>query len=142
MPVVSVTRLRVRSWRFLPAFLFTAFRIGGQARRAQGNLAVKILNDRRRAFWTCTCWDSESSMKSFMLTAPHGPAMRKLLNWCDEASLAHWTQESDELPSWTEAHQKMLRYGRPSKVNHPSAAQQAFHIDEPNESARSQVRLK
>lgn len=141
MPVVSITRLRVRSWRFLPAFLFTAFRIGGQARRAQGNLAVKVLHDRRRAFWTCTSWDSESSMKSFMLAAPHGPAMRKLLNWCDEAALVRWTQDNDELPSWTEAHKRMLRYGRLSKVNHPSEAQIAFRIDEPDPTKRD-VRLK
>lgn len=142
MPVVSVTRLRVRSWRFLPAFLFTAFRIDRQARKAEGSLGVQLLRDRRNAFWTCTSWDSESSMKAFMLAAPHGPAMRKLLRWCDEAAFAHWTQESDELPSWTEAHKKMLRYGRPSKVNHPSAAQQAFRIDEPDPRAKPVVRLK
>lgn len=142
MPVVSVTRLRVRSWRFLPGFLFAALRAGAQARKAEGSLAVKVLNDRRNAFWTCTCWDSEASMKAFMLAAPHGPAMRKLLNWCDEAALVHWTQESEELPSWIEAHKKMLRYGRLSKVNHPSDAQIAFRIDEPNQDARFQRRLK
>lgn len=142
MAVVSVTRLRVRSWRFLPAFMFAALRIGRQSSRAPGNLAAKVFRDRRNAFWTCTAWDSEASMKAFMLTAPHGPAMRKLLEWCDEAALVHWTQDDDELPSWTEAHKKMLRYGRLSKVNHPSDAQKAFHIDEPDESARSQMRLK
>lgn len=142
MPVISVTRLRVRSWHFLPAFLFTAFRIGGQARKAAGNLGVKVLNDHRRAFWTCTCWDSESSMKAFMLADPHGPAMRRLLHWCDEAALVHWTQDNDESPSWDEAHKRMLRYGRPSKVNHPSSAQQAFHIDQPSPSPKREVRLK
>jgi len=142
MPVISVTRLRVRSWRFLPAFLITALRAGNQARKAEGNLAVKMLNDRRITFWTCTCWDSESSMKAFMLAAPHGPAMRKLLHWCDEAALVHWSQDHDDLPSWAEAHQRMLRYGRPSKVNRPSEAQIAFKIDEPDASPRREVRLK
>jgi len=142
MPVISITRLRVRSWRFVPAFLFATFRIGRQARNADGNLAVKVLRDRRNAFWTCTCWDSEASMKEFTLTAPHGPAMRKLPNWCDEAALVHWTQETDDLPSWGEAHRRMLRAGRPSKVNHPSDAQKAFHIEEPNEHSRADLRLK
>jgi len=141
MPLISVTRLRVRSWRFLPAFLFAAVRSGSQARKAGGNLAVKVLNDRRRTFWTLTCWDSEASMKTFMLASPHGAAMRKLLHWCDEAAVVHWSQEDEELPSWAEAHQRMLRYGRPSKVNHPSAAQQAFHIEAPDESRR-EARLK
>ena len=89
MPFVSITRLRIRSWRFLPAFLFAAFRSGKQARNADGNLAVKILRDKHNAFWTSTSWDSEASMKAFMRANPHGPAMRKLLEWCDEAALVH-----------------------------------------------------
>jgi len=132
MPVVSVTRLRVRSLLFLPAFLFASLRIAKQARNAEGNLGVKALRDRRNTYWTCTCWDSEASMKAFMLDEPHGQAMRKLLHWCDEAALAHWAQESEELPSWTEAHRNLLRRGRTSKVNHPSDAQKAFRIDPPN----------
>jgi len=142
MPFVSITRLRVRSWRFLPAFLFAAFRSGKQARNADGNLAVKILRDKHNAFWTSTCWDSEASMKAFMLANPHAPAMRKLLDWCDEASLVHWTQETVELPAWEEAHRRMLREGRPSKVNHPSVAQKAQRIDPPETSAKREVRLK
>ena len=142
MPVISVTRLRVRSWLFIPAFLFTTFRIGRQAREAEGNLAAKVFRDARNAFWTCTSWDSEASMKAFMLAEPHGPAMRKLLEWCDEAALVHWTQDNDELPSWEEAHRRMLREGRPSKVNHPSEAQKAHRIDAPGAAGKTEVRLK
>ncbi len=36
-------------------------------------------------------------MKAFMHAAPHGPAMRKLLNWCDEAALVRWTQAGADL---------------------------------------------
>lgn len=70
-------------------------------------------------------------MKAFMLAQPHGPTMRKLLEWCDEAALAHWTQDTAELPSWIEAHRRMVQHGRTSKVNHPSEAQKAFRIEEP-----------
>ena len=70
-------------------------------------------------------------MKAFMHAAPHGPVMRKLLEWCDEASLVHWTQESGAIPPWTEAHARLQRDGRTSKVNHPSAAQIAFDIARP-----------
>jgi hypothetical protein len=142
MPVISVTRLRVRSWLYIPAFLFTAFRISAQVRTAEGNLAAKVFRDARKVFWTCTCWDSEASMRAFMLDGPHGAAMRKLLEWCDEAALVHWTQDDDELPSWAEAHRRMLREGRPSKVNHPSEAQKAHRIDSPSESAKTETRLK
>jgi hypothetical protein len=131
MPFVSITRLRVRSWLYLPAFLFQALRIARQAGRAEGNLAVKLLRDRRSTFWTGTSWSSEGSMKAFMLATPHGPAMRSLLQWCDEAALVHWTQAGAELPSWEEAHRRLQREGRPSKVNHPSAAHTAHAFPTP-----------
>jgi hypothetical protein len=70
-------------------------------------------------------------MKAFMLAPPHGPAMRKLLEWCDEASLVHWSQESGALPSWDEAHARLQRDGRRSKVNHPSATHQAHVFPAP-----------
>ncbi len=142
MPIISVTRLRVRSWIFLPAFLFRSFRIGSQAKGAPGNLAVKILQDRRKTFWTCTAWESEPAMRAFMLAPPHGPAMRKLLDWCDEAALVHWSQTGAELPSWTEAHARMQEEGRTSKVRHPSPDQLRFVIAAPPAHPRGEVRLK
>ena len=142
MPVVSITRLRVRSWRFLPVFLMSAFRSGAQARNAKGNLAVKVLNDRRNTFWTCTCWDSEVSMRAFMLAKPHGREMRKLLEWCDEASLVHWTQDSAEPPSWVEAHRRLQQEGRSSKVNHPSPDHAAFRVQAPRADSKGEARLK
>jgi len=99
MPFVSITRLRVRSWSYMPAFVVQTLRIARQAARASGNLAVKLLWDRQNTFWTCTTWSSEDSAKAFMHAKPHGPTMRSLLNWCDEAALAHWTQVGEELPS-------------------------------------------
>jgi hypothetical protein len=142
MPVISITRLRVRSLFFLPAFVLTALRIGAQAKRAPGNLAAKVFRDEEHAFWTSTSWESEAAMKAFMLTPPHGPAMRKLLEWCDEAALVHWAQDSPELPSWTEAHRRMQSDGRPSKVNHPSEAHRAYSIPPPSTNPRRESRLK
>ncbi|HKF52730.1 MAG TPA: DUF3291 domain-containing protein [Candidatus Acidoferrales bacterium] len=140
MPVVSVTRLRVRSWRFLPGFLWYAFRSSREATNAEGNIAAQVLNDRHRTFWTATIWTTEAAMKNFMLTGAHREAMRKLLDWCDEASLVHWTQESSELPTWSEAHRRLHSEGRRSKVNHPSSAHVAYEIPEPH--TRRSFRLK
>ena len=81
-------------------------------------------------------------MKAFMLASPHGPAMRKLLDWCDEAALVHWSQPDPELPPWPEAHGRLQGEGRPSKVNHPSQDQRQFVIPPPRVSARAGVRLK
>src|SRR5277367_2472492 len=104
MPIVSITRLRVRSWLYLPAFFVQALRSVSQAAKAEGSLAVKILRDRKKTFWTATSWSSDSAMRAFMLTNPHKSAMRRLPGWCDEAALVHWSQDGPELPTWEEGH--------------------------------------
>ncbi len=94
MALVSITRLRLRSWRFLPVFAWYVLRSSRQAARAEGNLAAKLLRERRNTFWTSTMWSGETAMKKFMTSGAHGKAMRKLAEWCDEAAVVHWTQES------------------------------------------------
>ena len=141
MPLISVTRLRVRSWRYLPAFLFYALSSARQAARSEGNMAVKLLRDADNTWWTSTSWDAETSMRKFMLMKPHGVAMRKLLEWCDEAALVHWSQPEPALPSWTEAHRRMQSEGRTSKVLHPSPAHLSFQIAPPA-GERGEVRIK
>jgi hypothetical protein len=131
MPVIAITRLRVRSWSYLPVFVIQTLRIARQAARADGSLAVMLLRDRGNAFWTSTGWSSEASMKAFMHAKPHGPTMRSLLGWCDEASLVHWTQGGPDLPRWDAAHRRLETDGRPSTVNHPSAAHTALRFPPP-----------
>jgi len=131
MAIVSITRLRVRSPRYLIPFLFYALRSTRQAKHAQGNIAISLLRDADRTFWTRTVWTSESAMKDYMLAGAHRQAMRKLLEWCDEASLVHWEEQDDRAPDWLEAYQKLQTHGRLSKVNHPSPAQESFRIRPP-----------
>ena len=128
LPLVSITRLRVRSWRYLPAFFFAALRSAFQARRAQDNLAVTILREAHNTFWTRSLWANEAAMKSFMVSGVHRKIMPKLLNWCDEASVARWNQDVSQEPPWDEVHLRMQRDGRASRVNHPSEAHRRFHI--------------
>ena len=131
MAVVSITRLRVRSWRYLLPFFFAAFRALRQAKRAAGILAVSAVRDTENTFWTRTVWTTETAMKSYMLAGAHRDAMRRLLEWCDEAALVHWEQESSREPDWVEAHRRLQQEGRRSKVNHPSPAHESFQIRPP-----------
>jgi hypothetical protein len=140
--VASITRLRIRRWWHFPAFVLTSLRAARQAASSEGNVAVRLLRDRDRVFWTATAWTSEGAVKRFMHAPPHGPAMRKLLDWCDEASLVHWLQETGDLPSWDEAHRRLQQEGRLSKVKYPSDAQTAFRIPPPIATARATTRLK
>jgi heme-degrading monooxygenase HmoA len=142
MAIVSITRLRVRHWWFLPQFFVYALRSARQAAAADGNLAVTLLRDRNNTFWTGTSWSDEAAIKTFMHAAPHGPAMRRLLEWCDEASLVRWTQDSHELPSWDVAHRRLEEEGRASKVNHPSPAHTAHRFPAPTTRRTAQLRIK
>ena len=81
-------------------------------------------------------------MKTFMHSGLHGPVMKKLLKWCDEAALVHWTQEGAAVPSWEEAHQRIQREGRRSKVDHPSPAHTAYEIPAPTIGPTNQLRFK
>jgi heme-degrading monooxygenase HmoA len=131
MALISVTRLRVRSWRYLPGFFYYAFRSAAQARGSEGNLGVALFNDARRAFWTKSAWRDEAALRAFLLAEPHKTAMKKLADWCDEAAVVHWTQESAALPGWQEAHLRMVAEGRRSRVRYPSPAHEAFTIPAP-----------
>ena len=131
MAIVSITRLRVRSLRYLAPFLFYALRSARQAKHSPGILAVSLLRDKDLTFWTRTVWTTESTMKQFMLAGAHRKVMRKLLEWCDEAALVHWGQESEREPTWDEAHRNLQAQGRRSKVNHPSPAHERFEIRPP-----------
>ncbi|MBV8456015.1 MAG: DUF3291 domain-containing protein [Acetobacteraceae bacterium] len=134
MPFVSVTRLRVRLWRYLPGFLIQSVRAARQATRGPGDLSVSLLRDSDRTFWTRTMWRDEAAMRSFMASGVHGRIMSRLPKWCDEASLAHWAQEDAEPPSWPEAHRRLQQDGRRSRVDHPSEAQRRFAIRDPRAS--------
>ena len=131
MPFVSVTRLRLRSARHLIPFLIFALMSSRQARRSKGNLGVKLLRDANRTFWTLTAWQKDEDMRLFMMAGSHRRAMPKLLDWCDEASVTHWTQDDPELPSWDQAHRRLVEQGRPSKVRFPSNDQIARRIPAP-----------
>ena len=140
MPFVSITRLRVRSWRYLPAFLVNAYRAARQAKRARGNLAISLLRDADFAFWTRTIWTDETEMRAFMLSGVHRRIMSRLPVWCDEAAVAHWLQDDLEPPSWPEACRRLRQDGRPSMVKYPSEAQRRFELPEPRTTA--ELRLK
>jgi hypothetical protein len=131
MAVVSITRLRVRHWKYLPAFLIQALRSKYQAKSSPGSLAVSVLRDKDRAFWTRTVWTDETAMRAFMNSGVHRRGMPRLLEWCDEASVAHWVQDGTELPSWRDAYRGMREKGRRSRVNRPSEGQRRFEFPAP-----------
>lgn len=131
MSFVSITRLRIRSLRFMPQFLLHTLRTGRQTRHAEGFLEGLLLSDRKRTYWTVTLWRDQGAMRAYMTNGAHLRAMPKLLDWCDEASVVHWTQDDPILPNWLEADRRMRREGRPSKVRSPSSVHRDLAYDPP-----------
>jgi hypothetical protein len=140
MIFVSLTRLRIRSFRFVPLFLVDAFRSRRQVKKAPGFQQGALLADRSWTFWTMTAWDNQESMRQFMTTGAHKKAMPRLLHWCDEACVAHWEQQETSLPSWTEADKRMRETGRPSKVRNPSPQHATLNYRAPRTTGSGPIR--
>src|SRR5215467_14065014 len=128
MPFVSITRLRVRRWRYVPQFLVQSIRAARQAKRSAGSISVSVLRDADRAFWTRTVWRDEDAMRGFMQSGVHRQIMARLPEWCDEAALVHWVHDVKERQSWPEAYRRLQAEGRRSRVSHPSDAQRRFDV--------------
>lgn len=120
MAFVSVTRLRLRSLRFLPAFLWHAVRSAAQAEDVPGCLGLRTMRDSDGSFWTVSAWKSPEAMRAYITTGAHRKAMPKLVEWCDEASTVHWEQEEVAVPDWPEACLRMAEEGRPYRLRHMS----------------------
>jgi len=129
--LASVTRLRVRSLRYIPAFVWETFLAQRQVMRAPGFMGGRLLLDARRTFWTLTVWDSERAMKAFRGSDPHASVMPRLVAWCDEASYAHWTPTAASVPSWPEAYDHLVDEARLSRVAHPSPDHDSRHFAKP-----------
>ncbi|EPC03294.1 hypothetical protein L861_17275 [Litchfieldella anticariensis FP35 = DSM 16096] len=141
MPVLSVTRLHVRSWRHVPVVLLATLRSAHQARRAEGNLAVAVLGDVKNTFWARSAWQNEDAMRAYIWSGVHRRIMSNLSTWCDEAAVAHWEAEKPEIQSWEEAHHYLQRYGREPVID-PSKHGTLAHAPPPRVRGWAHLRLK
>ncbi len=131
VPYVSITRLRLRDEAFLDEFMTDSLAAHAQAGAATGNLGLDLLVEAANTFWTKSTWTDRAAMRAFMASGEHAATMPKLRTWCDEAHVAHWEQQSAELPTWEEAHRQLLAVGRRSAVDHPTPAHESMDLPPP-----------
>jgi hypothetical protein len=131
MAFVSVTRLGLRSVRYWIPFSWYTFRSLRQLRHASGFLQGSLIRDAHQVYWTITVWQDEASMRQYRNAGAHRQAMPNLMHWCDQASVVHWTQQSVDLPSIYQAHQRMESEGRLSKLKYPNKDHLAKHFSPP-----------
>ena len=99
--------------------------------RALGFVGGRLLIDAGRTFWTLAVWENERAMKAFRGSEPHAKVMPRLMEWCDEASYAHWIPTGASVPSWLEAYEHLVDEGQLSRVAHPSPGHDARHFAKP-----------
>jgi len=126
--LAAVTRLRLRSWRFLIPFAIHASRSQKQASSAAGCLGVLTRKTSGWAFWTLSTWENDELLRGFLRGSPHREAMPKLFPWCDEAVTVHWQITSLQMPTWEEAALQLQRGGRLLRVKYPSDAHRGGEI--------------
>jgi heme-degrading monooxygenase HmoA len=131
MTFISITRLRVRSYFYLPVFIWRAGQSMTQTEHAPGFIHGRVMREARNAFWTVTAWENDAAMNAYRGSGAHKIVMPKLMDWCDEGSVVHWLQPTNDLPTWDEAYRRMVTEGRLSKVKNPSPAQLANKIPAP-----------
>ena len=126
---VSLTRLRLRSPRFLPGFAWVAWRSTAQLRRADGFRRGALLTEPGLGFWTATVWHDEEAMRAYHNADAQGRAMRKLARWRDEASVAHWYTDDEVVLDRNALRTRMIAEGRLSKVRYPSPTHAVGRIE-------------
>jgi hypothetical protein len=70
-------------------------------------------------------------MRKFRQSGAHRAVMPKLAGWCSESSSVHWEHENPEIPSWVEAHRRMIAEGHEVPVKKRSVSFNVHAIPTP-----------
>jgi hypothetical protein len=122
MPVIVVTRLRLRDPAFFDDFFASAVSVVEQARNSEGNLGADVLAEANNTYWTRTAWQERNLMDAFVGGQPHLRTMSRLDEWCDEATFVNWEQAGPELPDWPEGYERIVAAGQVASLANPSDA--------------------
>ena len=98
MPVIVVTRLRLRDTALLDEFFTDAVAAIEQANKSEGNLGTDALADANNAWWSVTAWHERGQMQAYVDSEPHLGISKRLDHYCDEATFVDWDQASPDLP--------------------------------------------
>jgi len=122
MPVIVVTRLRLKDPALADEFFADAVVAIEQAQKSAGNLATDALADADNAWWTVTAWQERRLMHAYVRTEPHQSIRARLDRFCDEATFVDWEQESPDLPDWQTNWRHLVADGTVAELTSPSAA--------------------
>jgi hypothetical protein len=122
MPIIVVTRLRLRDPALLDEFFTAAVAVLEQAKNSDCNLGADVLADSNNAWRTLTAWQERGSTQAFVGTEPHLSTMARLDDWCDEATFVDWEQASEDLPDWQMSYRRLVADGQTASLTHALGA--------------------
>jgi len=125
MPVIVVTRLRLRDPQLFDEFFASAVAVTQQATSSDGNLGADVLADANNVFWTVSAWQARDPLHAFVGAEPHLATMARLDDWCDEATFTDWEQGSPDLPDWQTSYGRLIAEGQVASLSSPSDAHEA-----------------
>jgi hypothetical protein len=131
MPVIVVTRLRLRDPALLDEFFTDAVAAIEQAMKSAGNLGADALADANNAWWSVSAWQERRLMQAYVDSEPHLGISARLDHYCDEATFVDWEQASADLPDWQTSWRHLTADGKAAELTHPSAANQARDFPPP-----------
>ena len=131
MPVIVVTRLRLKDPDLFTEFFESAVAVVEQAKHSHGNVAADVLADANSTFWTRTAWESREVMNGFVGSEPHRRTMVRIDSWCDEATFVDWDQSGAEVPSWQEGYERLARDGQVTALTNGTAAHHSRQFPPP-----------
>jgi heme-degrading monooxygenase HmoA len=118
MPVIVVTRLRLKDPAFFDEFFASAVAVVEQAQNSEGNLGADVLAEANNTYWTRTVWQERDQMNAFVGNEPHLHTMSCIDDWCDEATFIEWEQAGANLPDWQDGYGRLVASGQgPSLTN-------------------------
>jgi len=97
MPVIVVTRLRLRDPALLDEFFTDAVAAIEQAMKSEGNLGADALADANNAWWSVSAWQERHLMQAYIDSQPHLGISARLDHYCDEATSVDWDHASPRL---------------------------------------------
>ena len=112
MPLIVVTRLRLRNADQLNDFFTAAVAVLEQSKSTDGNLGADVLADANNAWWTVTVWQDRAHLDAFVEANPHLDTMGHLDTWCDQAHFVDWEQDAADLPDWQTSYQRLIKDGQ------------------------------
>jgi hypothetical protein len=131
MPVIVITRLRLKDPAFFDEFFVGAVAAVEQAQSTAGNLGADVLADANNAYWTRTAWQERAAMDAFVGSEPHLSTMNRLDEWCDEATFVDWEQPAADMPDWQVSYRRLIADGQVASLTNPTPAHRTRQFPAP-----------